>query len=106
MHYPKTDNTINKGLPELSVKVLGISVWMIMSEGSASCSHVWNVIVEEELVRKYLLIIVDTSLKCVVFLADCLIFLGSFVLDLTLRFLGGLDGLLPSTCLFLGFFLV
>lgn len=79
---------------------------MIISERNASCSHVWNVIVEEELVRKYLLIIVDTSLKCVVFLANRLIFLGNFVLDLALRFLGGLDGLLLSTCLFLGFFLV
>ena len=79
---------------------------MIISEGSASSSHVWNVIVEEELVRKYVLIVVNTSLKIVVFLTNYLLFLGNFVLDLVLRFLGGLDRLLPSTCLFLGFFLV
>lgn len=74
--------------------------------GSASLSHVWKVIVKEELVRKYLLIIVDTSVKCVVFFIYCLLVLRNFVRDLALRILGRLYGFLPSTWLFSGFFLV
>ena len=106
MHLANTHNTNKqKHLSKDSIKVLGIRDMMIMYNGSVSTSHVWDVVVEEELIRNYLLVIVNISPKCVVLFTNRLLIAILLVLGLALRFLGGLDGLLPSTGLFLRFFL-